>query len=403
MERVLEGVKVIELSQYAAAPAAGRLLAEMGADVVKVEPLSGDSMRYVGPSFGLPGRQDENVAFQMVNAGKKSIALDLKSPEGQEIMDKLLAGADIFFTNVRMKALQSLGLSWEALHERHPRLIFGHVSGYGLKGDDAGLPGYDATAFWARGGALIDLPYEGSAPLTTPYCFGDLATGMTLVAGMASALRKQLLTGEGDCVLVSLFGTAIYLGGYMIASTQKGKEAQGYRDKFPKVRTDPPTPLTTTYLCRDGKGLMLFVPIYDKAWPVVCRLLQREDLVDDVRYSTQRAAMAPEHKAALVTLISEIMLTRDAQDWADAFAAANIATGVAQHFSDVSEDPMAWENGYLSSYTYPNGNSSVIINSPIQFKENTPVACAPAPGLGASGEELLAQLGYAPEQIAALR
>lgn len=147
MERVLEGVKVIELSQYAAAPAAGRLLAEMGADVVKVEPLSGDSMRYVGPSFGLPGKQDENVAFQMVNTGKKSIALDLKSPAGQQIMDKLLAGADIFFTNVRMKALQSLGLSWEALHERHPRLIFGHVSGYGLKGDDTGLPGYDATVF----------------------------------------------------------------------------------------------------------------------------------------------------------------------------------------------------------------------------------------------------------------
>ena len=148
---------------------------------------------------------------------------------------------------------------------------------------------------------------------------------------------------------------------------------------------------------------MLFIPIYEKAWPVVCRLLQREDLVDDVRYGTQRATMAPEHKAALVTLISEIVPTRDAQDWADAFAAATIATEVAQHFSDVSEDPMAWENGYLSSYTYPNGNSSVIINSPIQFKENAPVAYTPAPGLGASGEELLAQLGYAPEQIAALR
>ena len=403
MDRVLEGVKVVELSQFASCPASGRMLADMGADVIKVEGYYGDPMRKSAVGFGVPAKEDESPMWQLANGGKRSIALDLKNPEALKVMHKLLADADIFITNTRMKGLTNLGLDYETLHKLYPRMVYGHISGYGLKGKEAWLPGYDSTAYWARGGGLMDLPLAGKGPLCTPYSIGDVACGMALVTGVTAALHKQKVAGEGELVLVSLFGTAVYLNSYMVISTQKGSEEYGYADQFPKDRYSPPTPLGTTYTCKDGKGIMILVTEHEKSWAAFCGVIGREDLIEDERFSTMVAARVPENCKALMLILEDIMATKNADEWLMAFGKANIATSVAQHFSDVSTDPMAVANGYVSNYTFPNGHTSVTVNSPIQFKENAAVDCPPAPALNQNGEEILKELGYTDEQIAALR
>ena len=237
----------------------------------------------------------------------------------------------------------------------------------------------------------------------SPYSIGDVACGMALVTGVTAALHKQKVAGEGELVLVSLFGTAVYLNSYMVISTQKGSEEYGYADQFPKDRYSPPTPLGTTYTCKDGKGIMILVTEHEKSWAAFCGVIGREDLIEDERFSTMVAARVPENCKALMLILEDIMATKNADEWLMAFGKANIATSVAQHFSDVSTDPMAVANGYVSNYTFPNGHTSVTVNSPIQFKENAAVDCPPAPALNQNGEEILKELGYTDEQIAALR
>jgi len=214
MSRPLEGIKVVELSTYAAAPAAGRFLADMGADVIKIEGLSGEPFR---TSFGLsvntPVDEDENPCFQLENANKRSITINLKDPDGKQMLFDLLKDADIFFTNTRINSLKKLGIDYDSIKEQFPSLVYGHVSGYGFKGPDAALPGFDITAFWARGGGIADLAFKGHGPLSTPAAVGDHASTLALVSGLLAGLYRAKTTGEGDYVLVSLFGVSVFING----------------------------------------------------------------------------------------------------------------------------------------------------------------------------------------------
>jgi len=390
MNRVLEGVKVVDLTTYAAAPMAGRMLADFGAEVIKIEPLSGDPFRNFGLSCGAPVDELENPCYQLENANKRGITLNLKSDEGKEILFKLLKDANIFLTNTRMEALKKMQLSYEDLQPMFPHLIYGHISGFGLEGAEASLPGYDLTAFWARGGALLDLGPKGTGPITTPYAVGDHSSTLALVSGLLGALHKQTKTGKGEKVLVSLFGTAIYLNSLMSVPCQ-------YGDSFPKSRLHPLTPISASYCCKDGEWITLTILDYARDWPKFCAAIGREDLVSNEKYNKPEAGK--QNSEELVQLIAGIFETQDREYWIKMMTKYDLPFGKTQHIIETMKDPLAWENQYLVNFTYESGNTTVMPCTPVQFGGNKAAPCEKAPQLGEHTKEVLAEIGYSAEQI----
>jgi len=400
MERVLEGIKVIEFASYAAGPWCGRMLAEMGADVIKIEPVQGEPFRYFGDTINVPILPGENAVFQNENAGKKGICLDLRVPEGKQVLFGLLKDAHIFFTNTRMDALAKMGLTYEDLKEQFPKLIYGHISGYGLKGEDANAPGFDATAFWARSGNLLDMAFEGFGPCSLTYAVGDHITGGTMATGLLAALNKQTRTGEGEFVLVSLFGTAIGVSSLCIVPTQPA-----YGDHFPKSRYSPVTPICTTYICKDNSGgITLTLLDWVRYWPVFCKnVIFREDLIEDEHCTSEAVVRQPANSEFLVKLLTEIFLEHDREHWVALLKANDLPYSIAQHYADISNDAQAWDNGFISNVTFANGATRIIPSTPVQFKENKAVPCLPAPELGEHTDEVLVSLGYSATEISTLR
>lgn len=203
---LLKGVRILELTTYVAAPSGGRLLADWGAEIIKVEATPrGDVTRFVVP---LPGMKP--VAYQLHNANKKSICVNLKTKEGQEIMHKLLATANVLFTNTRTSALKKLGMDYETLHEQYPSLIHAQVTGYGEAGPMANDPGFDNVCYWALGGAMYCSMEKGTAPIIPPSSFGDNNMACTVAGAICAALYKQKCTGEGSKIVTSLYSQALY-------------------------------------------------------------------------------------------------------------------------------------------------------------------------------------------------
>ena len=194
VHKPLEGIKVVELASFVAAPAAGRMLAEMGADVIRVESTAGDPWRFYGVNCGLTVADEENPLFDLYNLGKRDIQLDTKTLEGKEILLRLLGEADVCITNNRLKSLVRAGLDYDSLKDRFPKLIYGLVTGYGQTGPDVDAPGYDGVAFFSRSGMLADMAEPGGYPASAPGCVGDGATGAALFGGICAALLNRAVS-----------------------------------------------------------------------------------------------------------------------------------------------------------------------------------------------------------------
>ena len=380
----LAGLRVVELGVWVAAPAAGALLADWGADVIKVEPPTGDPMRSAFGSLGI-GKDFPNPAFGQDNRGKRSVVLDLREPEGRDHLEQLLASADVFLTNLRPDALDGLGLEPHAAVERHPRLVYCSVSGYGLRGPDRNRPAYDIGAFWARSGLSVQLANSDGVPLNARGGIGDHISGLAALAGLLAAVLEQRHTGRGRVVEVSLLRTGTYVLGWDLSLQETvGKVAKA------EARHANQTPLMNTYRAADGRWFFFTGLEADRHIDRVYRALGREELHDDPRFAN--AAALRKHRAEVIAVLDDIIAEHPLPVWAERFDREGVWWAPAQGPAEVLEDPqLAATDGYLVLHN-DDGTTARSVNGPISFSDIPVRAAAPAPRLGQHTDEVLAEL-----------
>lgn len=391
----LEGMKVVELGTHFAVPSVARMMADWGAEVVKVEGLKGDQWRYVGRNQMCPIIDDENPFFTVPNANKEFLALNLKDPDGKAAMMKLLAGADIFVTNMRMTALTKLGFSYDQLKEEFPGLIYGHFTGFGYEGPDAALPGFDSVAFWARSGSMIDWGTVGNYPFLAPTGAGDAMVGSILCAGVLAAVIGKAKTGKGTFVSSSLMGSSIWYNNAGVVSTQ-------YGNVFPKEKDHPANPFGWQYQCSDGEWVMIGVVDYADAYRKIMPMMGYDDLVEDERFNTIGAVQ--KNVEAFMPIIRAGFLQDTAANWVKRIGAVNIVIGKIGHMKDLAYDEQAIANRFVVPVKFATGKSVQMPTVPVLFSAyDTGSVYEPTGAIGRDDDAVLSRLGYSAEQIAAMK
>ena len=395
MSGPLSGIKVVELSTYVAGPVTARLLGDMGADVVKVEAPAGDGWRASGVTYTARFCKEENPIFDIYNSGKRLISLNLKTPEGIEAMYKLLEEADVFITNTRPAGLKRLGLAYEDIKERFPKLIYAVVLGYGEKGPDAGKPAFDTTAFWSRTGFLRDMGTKTSdyAPVATPSSVGDTATAYLLMGEICSALFNRTRTGKGDYVTSTLFHNGIFCMGTMAIMCQRP-----FGRVYPLTRVDQGVP-GGNYECADGEWIFFAPGNTAVTFPKYCRMIGKPELMDDPIFAPGKRW---QNREEIYKIFREGFLQHPADHWVKLAAEEDVPLVRMAHFGDISEDPQAWANDFVEHVTFANGNTEVMPTSPIEMDSAQVPPTRPAPPIGTHTAEILRALGYNEEQVQAM-
>lgn len=398
-EKLLEGVKIVELATFIAAPAAVRFLADLGAEVIKIESPKGDTLRYTAASEGRPLNQYENTTFDLENANKRGIALNLRTEKGLEILYKLLDDADVFVTNWRPQALAKSGLDYDSLKERYPKLVYASCTGFGEKGPDKDLPGFDFTAFLARGGYLHTLHPQGSEPMLGIPALGDHNVAMNLAAGILAALYHAKMTGKGEKVSGSLFQTAVYNMAIMIQAEQY----PDYGVQYPIDKRKADNPINNAFKTKDDRYIQLVAPNYDIYYEQYITAIDRADLVGDERYFPIKNLQEKGNGPELFDIFVEQFAKKDAKEWCEILAKADVPFGLAQSWGEILEDKQAWANDFFYKMHYDNGSEKVLVRPPVQFEEMGTAEYKRGPLLGENGPEILMELGYSEDEIKALR
>ncbi len=381
----LAGLKVVELGVWVAAPGAAALLADWGADVVKVESPAGDPMRYVFESLGI-GADVANPAFALDNRGKRSVALDLREPIDRQHMEDLLEWADVFISNLRLDALDRLDLEPASTVARHPRLVYCSVSGFGLRGDDRNRPIYDIGAFWARSGLSVQMADTDGVPLNARGGIGDHITALAAVSGMLAAVLEQRETGEGQVVEVSLLRTGAYVLGWDLGLQMTlGKVAPS------EPRNANQAPLMNPYRTGDGRWFFFTGLEIERHIPAVCRALGRADLLEDPRFES--ASAIRRNRSEVIALLDEIIAERPLSEWAERFDREGVWWAPAQTPAEVVSDPQLLANDGFVEIENDTGASQRSVNGPVTFSAAGPPVAGPVPTLGQHTDEVIRQVG----------
>ncbi len=387
MAKPLEGIKVIDLTTFLATPTTGRVLGEWGADVIKVEAAKGDPGRVnQAVVFGMTADDDENLGFDMANMHKRFISLNLKSDTGIEVMNKLLADADIFITNMRAKSLVKMGLDWDSLHAKYPRLIMGHGLGYGKVGAEKDNAGFDVTCYMGRGGVFGTTVNKGDAPMIPTNGYGDFQCSMFLAAGLLAAVVGREKTGQGDYVTCALEHAAIY-------ALSTGMVSAQYGNQYPKSRREVNNPLNNVFHSKDDKWVVLCLPEYDRDWPRVMHLIGREDLAEHPDYSVCQTVNDKNLSGEVVDILDEGFAKFNRDELLKMFGENDMPCEPAQTPLDVYEDQNALDNEYIKQVPYPKGGRWCP-TVPVQFEVEQTEELKPTDKLGTSTADVMAELGY---------
>jgi crotonobetainyl-CoA:carnitine CoA-transferase CaiB-like acyl-CoA transferase len=352
MAAPLEGITVVELANYVAAPSAGALMADLGADVIKIEPPGGEVMRGVVPSGG-DGQPPFNFLFELENRGKRSVTVALDAPGGTEVIHRLLANADVFLTNLMAPRLEKYGLTPREVHARNPQVVFVSVTGYGLRGPDAARPGFDFSAFWTRSGIMSLVGHPDGPPVLSRIAQGDHTTGINGLAATLAALRLRDLTGEGQVVEISLQQTGLYTIATDISRTLMDGKAPKRFD-----RTAPENPLFNTYPTRDGQWLMLVHMTPDPYWPRLCRAIGREEWAEHPDYASMAARRV--RGAEIAAVVEGTFLTADLAHWAAKLDEHGLIWAPMVDTAEVIADPQLRELNAFQPLELANGTFETV-------------------------------------------
>ena len=379
----MEGVKIVELGVWVAGPAAGGILADWGADVIKIEPPTGDPARMFGRMLGI--EDGMSPPFEMDNRGKRSVVLDLTTDDGRASAFELLSGTDVFLTNVRPAALRRAGLDFETVAARNPRLVYGLITGYGERGPDADRAAYDVAAFWARAGLAHLLTRPGETPPFQRGGMGDHTAGMTLAAAICAALVARTRTGKGQLVSTSLYRQGAYtvsfdlntflMTGHSIAIGQR--ETMG-------------NPCMNNYTAGDGRRFWIVGLQGDRHWPALCRAVGRSEWLTDPRFDTGRSRAA--NAVVLIGELDEIFAAKPLDDWAKVFAGEpDFFWSPINSIEDVVADDQFHAAGGV--VYVPDGDAGApMVATPADFHGTPWEPRSAAPKLGEHTDEILAEL-----------
>lgn len=392
--RGLEGLIVVELGDYVAMPAATRVLGELGATVYKIETIKGNLHRLDGPGFGMPELGMDNPAFDMSNANKKFLSLDLKSDEGRDIALKLISKAQLFVTNLRNPSLKRLGFDWETLHAKFPSLVYGQMRGYGEHGPMKDAKGFDATCYSARGGLLMSIPQAGEhfMPGNMPSAFGDWNASIALGMGMMAALWRAEKTGVGDLVTVNLHHMALWAMQVPVVSHPFGVP-------YPKSREMAPCPTNNSYRTKDGVWFLICYGSYDAWYPFVMRLIGLPEYAEDDRYTNCAKINENGDVAKVIELMESAFAQHDWAYWEDLFIKEDVPYAKCNTMDDVMVDEEAIANDILRPIHYDSIGDKCITTMPLRMASEGNPTITRAKPVGYDTREVLESIGLSGEEI----
>jgi crotonobetainyl-CoA:carnitine CoA-transferase CaiB-like acyl-CoA transferase len=399
--RPMEGVRVLEVAQFTFVPAAGAVLADWGADVIKVEHAeTGDAQRGLSRLMSMPvGSGSFAPLMEHPNRGKRSIGLALEQPEALDVLHELIRSSDVFLTNFLPRARRRLGIELEDVRKINPDIIYVRGSGFGATGPDSEKGGYDSTAFWARGGsALGTTPADYDGLCTMPAgAYGDSMGGMTIAGGIAAALFARDRTGETSVVDVSLLGvgawaTALSVGFALLEGGPPPRRAPGNSAKT--------NPLVGNYRTADDRWLVLAMLQPGRYWPDFCQRIGREDLITDDRFATVEVLMA--NAAAAAEIVQDVLATRTLAEWISRFDGMEGQWAVAQDPWEVGQDPALRANGLIAEVIDTEGTRRELVANPVQFDEK-PAQLTRAPQFAEHTDEILRGLGKSDDELINLK
>jgi crotonobetainyl-CoA:carnitine CoA-transferase CaiB-like acyl-CoA transferase len=379
----MQGVKVLEVAAWIAAPAASGILADWGAEVIKVEPCNGDPFRGI-VTLGSAGI---NPAFELDNRGKRGMAMDVNTPQGHELLLELISHSDVFITNLRPSTLEDWRIDPATLLELFPALVYGNVTGFGHDGPHRDRPSYDIGGFWARSGGAAAHTVDGQAPPTLRGAYGDHMTAMSLAGGIAAALFERGRTGRGRHVTTSLVRTGVY----SVGQDTNVMLRAGITFPMGSPREVAGNPMLNCYRASDGRWFWLLGLQPDRHWPTVLGAVDRLDLLSDPRFASLAERRA--HSAELVAELDTAFATRPRDEWEAIFAEHGVWYEPVLSIGETVVDPIVVGSGAFVEVPGPDGPMPAVA-TPVDFPGSPIDPLRPPPRLGEHTDEILLELGH---------